>query len=62
MSSEDGSFMSGGIVGCVTAYWGAKFKEAKLTASSNSQVRYLQDRRPSPLHVTRLQLARSHHI
>ena len=36
-------FMSAALkVGHVTAYWGAKLKEAKLTAYSNSQVPILQ--------------------
>ena len=43
MSSEDGSFMSVALkVGNMTAYWGAKPKETKLTRYSNSQVRPLQ--------------------
>ena len=43
MSSEKRSFMSVALkVGYVTAYWAAKLKKAKLTASSNSQVRRLQ--------------------
>jgi hypothetical protein len=46
MSSEDGSFMSGALnVGYVTAYWGAKPKEAKLTGSSNSQVPILHKKK-----------------
>jgi hypothetical protein len=55
MSSEDGYFMSAALkVGYVTAYWGAKPKEAKLTGYSNSQVRRLQNRFEQIWHVSYL--------